>query len=814
MKTGRLLLGLLVAFLLLALSLISGLTEIDSVKAIPPVAKESSSRSGYGDEAEYNAWQGDKVDTEVHLPFVNTDPSWGWRTTTVVQNTSTEVTTVTLCYRDTDGGVTKTINDILPAAGSRVYTPTGVFSGSLVITGTQSLAVSVNESPLDSSWAGDGLMSYRGIGSNAGSMDSEIALVPIWRGVSGWNSFFAVKNLDDTAATVTLQFYETGGTPVHSEDDTLPAQSAHWYDVKDIPELGDGFNGFVRVQSDKPVAGVVHAVNAQTQETVAHNNRALMPNMDISYGGYLPLVVRNNTSVISLYNLSNSSANVALSLYSRDGSEEYNYTVMSLGTAAMQAISLDDEAWSPPVPDGFSGSVVIFSDQSVGALVNTDWPFGDGATMTGYSGVMQPTSSAYVPFVRWTDDVVTRISVQNAGASAADVTVTYYAEDGSEVGQATKTVPANAAHIFDQADNGLSSPFRGTAVVKSVDPIAVTGFISRQREPTQDSQPDLLVSKSVNLFTFGDGDDTLTYTVSLRNGSTATATTTLTDSFPVNTSYVPGSAAVSDGSTVTVAVDQLRWSGKVISGTPIILEFALRMPPDLSPGDAITNEVTVDDGTGVILTDTIESVYNPGYSLSINDGRGYTRIPTVTLTLTWDPDDGIEEMQISNDGGFGDATWFDAADKKEHWKLDTYSSKVTQPTVYARFRDSGGTLYPSSAIQDDIVYDPGKPEVTQVEIITQSLQGVSVMSGQAVTVSVTASDDNSGVGTVRVSHNPNTDYEAFNFYGNTTEIPWTLQPSGKVYVQVEDRAGNRSEVSSVQGPGHSIYLPLVLRKRE
>jgi len=85
-------------------------------------------------------------------------------------------------------------------------------------------------------------------------------------------------------------------------------------------------------------------------------------------------------------------------------------------------------------------------------------------------------------------------------------------------------------------------------------------------------------------------------------------------------------------------------------------------------------------------------------------------------------------------------------------------------------------------------------------------------SGQ-VTVRVVASDDNSGIGEVHLSHNPG--FEPFSGYpptGDTTEIPWTLPESGEVHVRVIDRAGNRSEASSVKG-SISVYLPLVLRNQ-
>jgi hypothetical protein len=132
--------------------------------------------------------------------------------------------------------------------------------------------------------------------------------------------------------------------------------------------------------------------------------------------------------------------------------------------------------------------------------------------------------------------------------------------------------------------------------------------------------------------------------------------------------------------------------------------------------------------------------------------------------------------------------------------------------VYVKFRSSSGAQY--GPFQDDIVYDVGEPEVTEVEIITQTAEGYAEsVAGQNVIVRVTSSDDNSGAGTVQISHSEDfAQYSEFAVTGPTTDIAWTLQSSGEVYVRVVDRAGNVSQVESEQGPPkYDVYLPLVIR---
>ncbi len=292
--------------------------------------------------------------------------------------------------------------------------------------------------------------------------------------------------------------------------------------------------------------------------------------------------------------------------------------------------------------------------------------------------------------------------------------------------------------------------------------------------------------------------DTLTYTISLHNSSLTAATVSLTDPIPAHTTYISGTAQASDGGPVTLANGQLEWSGQVISGTPVVVSFAAMV--EAAPlGTPITNTAHLDDGLGNVVALEAGSTYNPGYGLTVNDGALYTNIPTVTLRYAWNVADDITQVKISNDGGFGpggNTTDWLPVDPADHtytgWVLATYGNLVLPRTAYVKFRDGSGKQY--GPVQDDIIYDPNPPGVGGVEIIPQAGRGRGVMQGQEVIVRVTASDGNSGVTTVQVSHDEGFgQFSEFAFIGPATDIPWTLQPSGLVYVRVVDRAGNLSE---------------------
>jgi uncharacterized repeat protein (TIGR01451 family) len=323
-------------------------------------------------------------------------------------------------------------------------------------------------------------------------------------------------------------------------------------------------------------------------------------------------------------------------------------------------------------------------------------------------------------------------------------------------------------------------------------------------------QPDLSGSyKSVNRFNV-EGGDVLTYTLILRNGSATMATVVLTDPLPAHTTWLTGSAQASDGASVTLESGQLHWSGQVISGTPVVIQFAVVVTTSaLEVGTSITNMAWLDDGLGNVARLEARSVYNPGYGLSINDGALYTNAPVVTLTLAWEDTHAPIEMRISNDGGFGTGSgWVPIASTYGGWTLNTYGLLTLPRTVYAKFRDGSGLQY--GPVQDDIIYDPNPPQVTGVEIVLQpgSLRWPRQTS---VTVRVTASDDNSGVNRVQLGHDADLSQASeYPVLGSSTDIPWELQSSGLVYVRAVDRAGNLSAIAEASGQ-YKLYLPIVLK---
>jgi len=333
--------------------------------------------------------------------------------------------------------------------------------------------------------------------------------------------------------------------------------------------------------------------------------------------------------------------------------------------------------------------------------------------------------------------------------------------------------------------------------------------------PKNPNQPLVWGYKLVNL-TNVDNGDILTYTLVLRNNSAVTATATLTDPIPpAYTTYIPDSAQASSGN-LTLTGGDLGWSGEIISGTPVVIMVGLQVQTTTIPvGAVITNVAYLDDGVSNPVSLTVQSTFNPGYSLTINDGALYTNVPTVTLRYAWNVGDAITAVKISNDGGFASevSPWLPIDPENPvitEWVLTTFGDLTLPRTVYAKFRDANGQQF--GPVQDDIIYDPGSPQIIQAEIIDLAGQTTERLGEQTVIVRVTANDDNSGVSQVQLSDeatfaSPST----FDFTNRTIDLTWTLSASNTVYIRVLDRAGNLSPVSQLSVDLlHKIYLPVVL----
>jgi uncharacterized repeat protein (TIGR01451 family) len=330
--------------------------------------------------------------------------------------------------------------------------------------------------------------------------------------------------------------------------------------------------------------------------------------------------------------------------------------------------------------------------------------------------------------------------------------------------------------------------------------------------------------KQVQPWSFESGD-TLTYTIAVHNQSTRPRVVNLVDPIPDKATYISGSGVASDGSLLVLVGDVLTWQGEVAPGSPVYLEFAVTTDAGLPIDAVITNTATLAEDGGEVIILQAEAIHNPGYLLTINEGGLFTTSSVVDLRYAWRTSDGVSAVQFSNDGAFPPgaetSNWLpvNGVDPSyPGWQLTTYGNYVLPRTVYTRFKDDGGLIF--GPIQDDIIYDPFPPEVLEVMVYSpdqadlSGAPGVQSILNLSATVVVTTTDEHSGVGSVQLSHSAGFEsYETYPVTSARTAIPWSLDPSGQVFVRAIDRAGNVSAVEVGHGlSNYPVFLPLTIAR--
>ncbi|MCP4536529.1 MAG: hypothetical protein GY832_05230 [Chloroflexi bacterium] len=183
------------------------------------------------------------------------------------------------------------------------------------------------------------------------------------------------------------------------------------------------------------------------------------------------------------------------------------------------------------------------------------------------------------------------------------------------------------------------------------------------------------------------------------------------------------------------------------------------------------------------------------YSISVNDGALFTSSPLVSLGLCGpDPD----SMMLSNDGGFGGATW-QSYQRAISWTLTTYGNHILPRYVYARYRDNQGDIH--GTFFDDIIYDPTAPSgqvaFDPVDLLpTMGLRvggnPLRVVQERDTELFLSVTDDSSGMAEVQVSQTPDFGGAVWQPYSAIVPVTLTQEGLQTIYVRTRDHAGNIS----------------------
>ena len=211
----------------------------------------------------------------------------------------------------------------------------------------------------------------------------------------------------------------------------------------------------------------------------------------------------------------------------------------------------------------------------------------------------------------------------------------------------------------------------------------------------------------------------------------------------------------------------------------------------------------------------------PPCTATIENGATFINRRSVRISINV-PD--ATHLLVSNDGGFADAidivyqTGFD-------WQLPDLGQKVG--TLLVRVRAyRGATLLCVGEISDDIIFDPLPPtvrlswagEVAAADSFTmQPLEPASSSSSMSPTafkilqIDAWDQENGSGVSWMQVSATPDFTDAVWEAYRPIRTLMQSFPAT--IYIRVQDRAGNLSDVSSLSTDGvRRLYLPYSERR--
>jgi hypothetical protein len=243
-------------------------------------------------------------------------------------------------------------------------------------------------------------------------------------------------------------------------------------------------------------------------------------------------------------NLSASTANISITFYQQSGTAltPFSDTVAANGS---KTYSVLNGTAGPSVPAGFNGSAVISADQPVAAILNIS---GNSFAYSGSAGgISAGATKVGLPLIQKNNGgYQTWCSIQNAGSTAASVTVTFAPRDsasGNAFTTPAATVQPGAAMTIDTSTAALASlgtKFVGAATVNSSQPVAAicnqTGLATSKNLLTYDGFGSGSANVRLPLVQNGNGSaGTGLYSTGISVQNTGTTATNITVSFSANT---------------------------------------------------------------------------------------------------------------------------------------------------------------------------------------------------------------------------------------------------------------------------------------
>lgn len=362
-------------------------------------------------------------------------------------------------------------------------------------------------------------------------------------------------------------------------------------------------------------------------------------------------------SAVLIQNTGNATAQVVVKFYDKDGALRKTYTVAN-GIEAGKSKTLLVGFSQAEFGDLAAGqySAVIESDQPVVASVQTSSIESGGPwTAFAYEGVSETATKLFFPanyknYYGFFSEMV----IQNAGTSTATLSVEFYAQTGSRIGNAISlgTLDVNRAKTFAMSDaifaslpSGDANGIFGAVVTSSGAPIAGVGNLWRTAPTNMTASYNAFTSGSATVYVptltndyYGFGSQltiqnihpTETATITIRYGNGHTVTDTLGPNVAKGY-YTPSISALPSG-------DGNGIFGAVVTtvGGSIVGNVGYSRPTELNGGQTFGDYASYNCPPVAAAQVNIPSILNNYYGLFTNVTVQNTGNVTTNITLTYE----------------------------------------------------------------------------------------------------------------------------------------------------------------------------------
>ncbi|WP_376791072.1 hypothetical protein [Thermoflexus sp.] len=179
----------------------------------------------------------------------------------------------------------------------------------------------------------------------------------------------------------------------------------------------------------------------------------------------------------NIQNIGSAPANIVVTFYNPDGTQagKKTFSNVSAGGSAYFNPALHTLDGGGQLPDGWVGAAIVSADQPVSAIATVANNLSGAQYVSdAYPGITEPSTTVFAPIVMakfgpWN----TRMAIQNAGSSPANVEIRFISGGSVVTTQSITGLQPGAAALVDQYDNPNLNNFNGSAIIAATQPVAV-----------------------------------------------------------------------------------------------------------------------------------------------------------------------------------------------------------------------------------------------------------------------------------------------------------------------------------------------------